>query len=412
MTVNSSRRVTLSVAGFLATAIAFGPARMGFGLFLPVFRDNFQISTGDAGLISSAAFTAFLLALPIGIAVLNKWGPRVPVFLGGISATAGLTVAAFAHDITILATGIIIAAASAGFCWTPYNNAAERIVEREKRARTLSIISTGTTIGSAAAGILALAVALSGLGWRVAWCLFATGAFAMTLINFLALRPVAHGPGQASRSDVDWRALLIPETRPLAIAALSFGLTSSIYLSFAIDHATTAGALTFGPLDSAAPLLFVSFGIIGLVGAVTAEIENRIGLVALLWAIFLASALSFGLMAFMQDSGWAVLASAGLQGAVVMMTSAVFSFWTARLFPYLPSVSFTGVLIVVALGSVLGPVTSGWAGDMIGLKAVFIAGAAISLVTPFMMNSALIDKASARPWRPGTRSRTIYPAPE
>ena len=31
-------------SGFLATAVAFGPARMGFGLFLPNFREEFALT--------------------------------------------------------------------------------------------------------------------------------------------------------------------------------------------------------------------------------------------------------------------------------------------------------------------------------------------------------------------------------
>ena len=51
----------LSVAGFAATAITYGPARMGFGLFLSEFRADFALSTGMAGLISSLGFLGMLL---------------------------------------------------------------------------------------------------------------------------------------------------------------------------------------------------------------------------------------------------------------------------------------------------------------------------------------------------------------
>ena len=35
----------LGLAGFFAIAVAFGPARSGFGLFLPDFRREFGLST-------------------------------------------------------------------------------------------------------------------------------------------------------------------------------------------------------------------------------------------------------------------------------------------------------------------------------------------------------------------------------
>lgn len=402
----------LPAAGFFATAVAFGPARMGFGLFLPQFREVFGFTSQTAGLIAAAAFTAFLLSLPAAAWLLNHQGPRAPVLTGGLAAALGFCLAAAADSGAMLAVGVVLAAASAGFAWTPYNNAAERIISRDRRAATLSVISTGTTMGVAAAGALSISAALSGLGWREVWTIFAVCALAMTVLNIPALRPVAGDPGRFTGTGAGWRSLKRAETVPLAVAALSFGISTAVYLSFAVDRATASGALAVGPLDSAAPLLFVSYGLVGIVGLLTGEFENRVGLVVLMWGIFAASAVSFALLALLPGTGWAVLLSAGLQGAVVMTASAAFSFWTARLFPQIPSISFTAVLIAVAAGSVVGPAAAGWAADRVGFQTVFLAGAALSLVTPILMPADAIESASSRSWRPGRRSRTIAPAPE
>src|SRR6056297_806054 len=67
--ITSARRMPMQTlariasAGSAATAIAFGPARAGFGLFLPQFREAFSISTSVAGVISSLGFAAFLTGL-------------------------------------------------------------------------------------------------------------------------------------------------------------------------------------------------------------------------------------------------------------------------------------------------------------------------------------------------------------
>ena len=55
----------LSAAGFAATAITYGPARMGFGLFLPEFRSVFSISIQQAGIIASLGFFGFFVGLLI-----------------------------------------------------------------------------------------------------------------------------------------------------------------------------------------------------------------------------------------------------------------------------------------------------------------------------------------------------------
>ena len=55
----------LTIAGFLATAIGFGPARVGLGLFMPQFADEFSLSLADGGHIASIAFAAFLIVCPL-----------------------------------------------------------------------------------------------------------------------------------------------------------------------------------------------------------------------------------------------------------------------------------------------------------------------------------------------------------
>ncbi|WPZ34556.1 MFS transporter [Thalassobaculum sp. OXR-137] len=367
-------RVAFPAAGFLATAITFGPGRMGFGLFLPAFRESFQLDTATAGVIATMAFSGFLLALPIAGLLLSRFGPRLPVLVGGLAAATGFVLVSIAGSVATLAAGVMLATSSAGFAWTPYNNAAERLVDQSHRTRTLSIISTGTTVGVAVAGALALVVAITGLGWRFAWGAFAVGALIMTAVNLAALRPVAGHSGPIPAAASGWRSMMRAETVPLATAAISYGATSAVYLSFAVDLATSSGALAFGSLDSAAPMIFIGFGIAGLVGVATGEIENRIGLVSLVRVVFVAAAASHAALALAPGQGSAIMLSAVLQGIVVMMTSAILSFWSVRLFPQIPSVSFTAVLIGVALGSILGPVAAGWGGRRIRSGELVLVG--------------------------------------
>lgn len=85
-----------TAAGFVATAVAFGPARMGFGLFLPAFREEFALSTSTAGLIASGGFLAFLLALPASAWLGSHQGQRMPVIAGAFAAAAGFAAVAAA----------------------------------------------------------------------------------------------------------------------------------------------------------------------------------------------------------------------------------------------------------------------------------------------------------------------------
>lgn len=361
--------VRLATAGFVATAIAFGPARMGFGLFLPDFRTEFALSTTLAGLVASGGFLAFLLGLPIAAWLDSRFGQRLPVIAGAVSAMAGFVVVATASNSAALALGIALAGASAGFCWVPFNDAAERVVPVRARPGALSAVSTGTTLGVAAAGALALVVSAGGLDWRTAWSIFALAALVATLAAAVGV-PAGRGkPRDSTTAAAFWRR----ETLPLYGTALVFGATNAVYLSFAADRVAAAGGLAGLPNTAAPAVIFLGYGICGLVGLATGRLETRFGLAALLAAIFAAFAASLALVALIPGSWPGILASAGLHGAAVMTVSAVLSFWSLRLFAGHGSLGFTAALVAAASGSALGPALAGGLVETIGPEAAFLA---------------------------------------
>lgn len=361
--------LTLAAAGFIVTAVSFGPARMGFGLFLPTFQENFELSTTMAGFIASLAFLAFLVALPLAAFMDHRYGQRMPVLLGCISAAIGFLCVAFADTLTLLAFGIALAGMSAGLCWSPFNDAAERVVPSDIRPSALSAVSTGTALGVAATGLFFLSVSYEYIDWRRAWIVFAGISVLAALMASIGL---PKGRGKNPESTDGPARLLHVSAIPLYIAALCFGASNAVYISFAADHVATMGGLP-GLTDRAAPaIIFIGYGIFGLMGLGTGRMENFFGLYALLGIIFAAFASSLFLVAFWPLSWPAVLLSAGLHGAAVMMISAVLSFWSLRLYPGQGSLGFTIALIAVAISSVLAPIIAGMIADYIDLKTAFL----------------------------------------
>lgn len=364
----------------MATAIAFGPARMGFGLFLPTFRSAFDLSTSQAGLVACGGFLAFLVALPVTAWLTMRFGQRAPVFSGALAAIVGFVLVATAADPVVLAIGIAVAGTSAGFCWAPFNDAAERVLPPERRPGTLSAVATGTTLGVAAAGGLALAVSADAMDWRAAWAIFALVAVIMALGVTMGM-PAGRGwrgPDTDADETVAAPNMLHPRRFPLYATALIFGATNAAYISFAADRITTAGGLPdiAGRADTGAAVLFMAYGLFGLLGLATGWMERRIGLAWLIALIFTAFAGSLALVGLAPGSVPGVVASAGLHGAAVMMISAVLSMWTLRLFPGRASIGFTAALVAVALGSVLGPAL---AGGLITLAGPWLAFVLLAL---------------------------------
>ncbi len=380
--------IRIASAGSAATAIAFGPARAGFGLFLPQFREAFSISTSMAGMISSLGFAAFLIGLACSYKLIALAGPRVPVVCGMAFATVGLATVAAAPDAIVLAIGVALASASAGFSWTPFNNAAQRVLYDRDRPEALAAISSGTAIGVLLAGLLALAAAVTGLGWRVAWTIFAIGAGGAALANLFGLSDSVEPAGKAPPRK--WHELFTRSAIPLYVVALSFGLTNGIYLTFAADRVVEQGGLPGLPAEGSGAVVLCAYGALGLIGLLTARVKAVIGLAWLLRALTVSAALSIAIIAGAPTSWAGVIVSAGLQGMFVMMISAVLSLWSEQLFPDLPSLSFTMALLITGAGNIVGPAVAGAVSTAVGPAQMFAGTAALALATALVLKKGFI----------------------
>lgn len=288
--------------------------------------------------------------------------------------------------------GVFLAASSAGFAWTPFNDAVHRKVRDVDRPIALSEISTGTSVGIALAGTSALAMVLLEFDWRFCWAVFA-GASALALVgNWAALRQVEKSPENGPHTGE--HDLLQIVAIPLFAIAFIYGITSAVYISFAADHFAQQGLP--GIPDGATPaLVFIFYGLFGLFGLLTDQVRDAIGLTWLLRALLLAASVSLALAALMSGSWLGLVSSAGLQGVNVMMTSAVLALWSERLFPSFPSLGFTASLLSTAAGSVIGSAVAGMVSDGIGPEAMFYGTAVLPLVAAAAVRARFVVERPA-----------------
>jgi predicted MFS family arabinose efflux permease len=384
---------TLSAAGFAATAISFGPGRMGFGLFVPEFKATFAMSDTTVGLVSGLGFLGFFVALLLSQAMLGRKGPRAPVALGLLAAATGMALVALAQGVTTLALGVFLAGSSAGFAWTPFNDAVHRKIRDFDRPTALTEISTGTSLGVALAGLAALGLIATDLSWRACWAGFAVASLIALAANWAALRDVE--PGGAPRPRTAWDELCHAAALPLFAVAFVYGTTSAIYISFAPDHLRDAGGTLGLPVSATPGLVFVIYGLCGLAGLATARINAAIGLATLLRLLMLAGAGSLALVALIPGTSAGLVLSAGLQGLHVMMVSAVLASWSERLFPALPSLSFTAALLATAGGSMIGPALAGVAADALSAQMMFLAAATLPSALALLLQPPRIRERAA-----------------
>ena len=356
---------------------------MGFGLFVPEFRSAFSMSTSAVGFVASLGFLGFFIGLLIAQALLVRRGPGLPVVSGLAAATVGLGVVALAPSLPVLAIGVFLATSSAGLAWTPFSDAIHRKVRFEDRPSALSVVSTGTGVGIALAGFAALVVVVGGLSWRLSWAFFAGASAVALLANWVAFRGVDKDRSDGPKEG--WRDLVHAAALPLLAIGFVYGTTSAIYISFAADHMVTVGGVPGVPVAATPALVFICYGLFGLAGLLTGRVQGMIGLPVLLRLLMLAGALSVALVALAPDTWAGLVLSAGWQGVHVMMTSAVLAFWSERVFPSLPSLSFTVALLAAAVGSVVGPASAGVVSDAVGAEAMLLGTAALPALAALLL---------------------------
>jgi predicted MFS family arabinose efflux permease len=159
--------------------------------------------------------------------------------------------------------------------------------------------------------------------------------------------------------------------------ALSFGVVSGFYWSFAVVFISRSGLLP----PEAGPVFYITLGVAGFVGLLTGDAIARFGLRCTL-ATCLISLGVVGLSLGFAPAAWTLVGvSAVFLGAGIMCTSALLSVWSSLLFPEQPSTGFSAVLLFLGVGTVAGPVALGIFAGHSGLGAAFLVAGALALLT-------------------------------
>jgi predicted MFS family arabinose efflux permease len=363
-------RWRLVSAGVGAVAVGYGLARYGYGLFLPDLRAAFGLSSAALGLIASAAYASYLLAVVSAGALSARFGPRLVVVAGGMLAVAGMIVIALAPSGAVLAAGVFIAGASGGLVFPPFADVVVGLLPVDGQSRALATISSGTGWGVLMAAPLAL---LAGDSWRVAWLAFTLVALFVTLWAARSVPRRIVGPtgtGSGERLRVSW--FLCPRSGPLLAGALLVGLAASVYWTFAVELAGQAGL----GRDGARVLLGV-VGAASIAGSLGGDLLERLGGRSALALTALAMAAALALLAT-SEAGWlGAVVSAAAFGAAYNLIVALQTIWSARVFADRPAVGLGAVMFVLTLGLLAGPPLAGIGADAASLSVAFYAAAGL-----------------------------------
>lgn len=372
----------LTGAGLSLIAVCYGLARFAYGLFVPVFRTEFALEAGTAGVIASGSYVSYCISIAASTILTPRLGGRAVAAAAGIIATAGVLIVAVAPTAGVLAVGVLIAGSSTGVASPPLAHAVAHTVQVPIRNRTQTVINAGTGVGVAIAGPIAL---LTHEHWRAAWVVF---AIVCALVTVWVLFAVPSGP--TNRSGTGTVEALVP--RPLLptgvgrliAAALLMGAASSAVWTFGRDVLISTGGMS----ESSSSTAWIFLGAFGVLGAATGDLTHRFGITASWTATMLVLATATTLLAAypgILPVAW--LASAAFGAAYIALTGLLL-IWGTDVYAQTPAAGVGLAFLIIALGQTLGAPMLGALSEATGPLTAFVTAAVIAVLGAFIRPAA------------------------
>lgn len=384
----ASREVSMVPAGIAIVAVTYGLSRYAFGLFLPQIQMDLGVPVYEMGIVAGSSYAGYLLATVFGSWISAHTGPRMPVLLGGLAATVGMLTISLADSILLLASGVIIAGASPGLAYPPISDAVVMTIDPERRSRVYAWINCGTGVGVAVAAPFAL---WAGESWRSAWLLFAVLAACATVWNSQIMPNYRFGEREKNlpRLSKDW--FWKPQSRGLLVAAILFGLGTSVYWTFSVNLLVTAGALSM----DIALAFWICIGLAGLTGGWAANIASYLNLKNTFIVSIVGCAGAVAVLPVLQNF-FSVMLSGAIFGATFIIVTAVFGIWSMQVFEDRPSAGFGLTFLLISIGQLIGPIGAGFLAEAIGMGTVFWLSALLLVITSLFAPRAFTRRITGK----------------
>ncbi|MFQ1003815.1 MFS transporter [Modestobacter sp. SSW1-42] len=375
--------------GAAVIAVTYGLARYGFGLHLPRFRAEFGLSSAAAGGIAAGGYLAYCLAALLGRRWAARGRARSALWLAAGTAAAGSLLVAAAWSAPALTAGVLVAGTGAGAATPALVAAVAATVPPAAGPRAQAVVNSGTGAGVVVGGLLVLAVPEA---WRAAWAGFAMAAVLATWGADRSTRWAAAGDG-GRRSRLRVREL----ARPLVAATVAGAGCAGVW-TFGRDLLADPGGLA----DGTTGLLWCVLGAAGLLGGISGDLVQRVGLRAAWAGAAAGTAVATVLLAVLPGVPWAAGVALAVFGCGFVVLSGVLIAWGAQVVPaaaaQAAAVLFTGLTVGQAAGSlVLGLVAGG-----AGARTAFVVAAGLLLAAATVTERAAgsVSRPAAAAGRP------------
>ncbi len=355
-------------AGTALIAACYGLARFAYGLFAPEFQATFQISQTVSGVIAAGSYIGYCIAIVVSLVLTEHFGARRLAVTAGMMATVGTGLVAIAPSTPILASGVVIAGSSTGIASPPLAVAVSRWIREPIRDRAQTVVNAGTGIGVLVSGPIALVVVDE---WRWAWAVFAVLTAATTMWVHLTI-PFTNSERGARSGEREY----VAGTTVMILGAFLMGLSSAAIWTFGRDLVTNNG----GASATASILMWTVLGAAGVVGALSGDLVERIGLVQSWTVVMVVMASATGVLAVAPSSTVVIFVVAAVFGASYIILTGLVLVWSTRIYPSQVSFGVGLSFLMIAVGQAVGAPLAGTLSEAFGASTGFFTCAALGLV--------------------------------
>jgi predicted MFS family arabinose efflux permease len=354
----------------LSTFLFVTAESLPIGLLVPIAR-GLAVSQGSVGLL----VTGYAAVVVVATIPLTKVTRRVPrkLLMGVLLAVFVLGTALCAVSgsyVALLVFRLVVALAQALF-WAVVSPAAASVVDERAQGRAVAIVNAGSALGPVLGVPLGTLVGQVA-GWRTAFLLLAALGV-VVLVGILVLLPSERpGTGRAERG-------LHPDRTRFAVTVLVTGLAvTGAYATFTFVTPFLNTVTGLAPSTDGALLLLR--GLAGFGGAVLVGIVIDRAPWATVFAVVVLQASAFTLQWAAGTEPVAAVVAVTLAGLTL---SALATANGARILRYAPgdtAAASAAVSTAFNVGIMLGALTGSITESRLGLAAVPLLGAAITLL--------------------------------
>lgn len=378
--------------GTLCLFACLGLGRFALGMLLPSMSASLGLSYSQMGLISTANFLGYLVAVLAGGFAVRHFSSRRLIFSALILVSASMALVGLAGGFATVLGLFLLTGIGSGAANVPMMGLVTSWFDSQRRGRAAGFIVSGSGFAILLSGWMIPVVneARGAEGWRFSWLLLALIVAAVAVLCLLVLRDTPQEMGLSPVGDgaeVPHPPLAAGDGSPglrratmlhLGGIYLLFGFTYAIYVTFIVTFLVRE----HGYSESVAGSFWSVIGLLSLLsGPVFGTLSDRWGRKRGLMLVFAIQSVAY-LLAASGRPGLFLAVSVGLFGFVAWSIPSIMAALVGdHVGPAKAAEAFGIVTFIFGFGQMAGPAAAGFLAELTGsFRPSFALAAAMAFL--------------------------------